>query len=151
MTIASEQFKKRPINNKPWGDCVSRLWILLLVFQRDPRAVLWLSPFWKQARLNPHCFWSVVSHKWENKMAASSLSLFCARSLFLFPSQKLRCFCTQGDSHTIHVPVMLKECLSFLAPRDGQVSHEVFTAGYSRFTVKFATIVFTLQASLSIA
>lgn len=70
-------------------------------------------------------------------MAASSLSSFCARSLFLFPSQKLRCFCTQGDSHTIHVPVMLKECLSFLAPRDGQVSHEVFTAGYSRFTVKF--------------
>ena len=84
-------------------------------------------------------------------MAASSLSSFCARSLFIFPSQKFRCFCTQGDSHNIHVPVMLKECLSFLAPRDGQVSHEVFTAGYGRFTLKFATVVFTLQASLSIA
>lgn len=59
----------------------------------------------------------------ENNMAASFLSSFCARSLFILPSQKLRCFCTQGDSHTIHVPVMLKECLSFLAPRDGQVSH----------------------------
>lgn len=53
-------------------------------------------------------------------MAANSLS-FCARSLCLFPSQKFRYFCTQGDSHTVHVPVMLKECLSFLAPRDGQV------------------------------
>ena len=59
-----------------------------------------------------------------NKMAASPLSLYCARSLFIFPYQKLRCFCTQGDSHTVHVPVMLKECLSFLAPRDGQVSDE---------------------------
>ena len=58
----------------------------------------------------------------ENKMAASSLSFHFARSLSLFPSRKLRCFCTQGDSHTVHVPVMLKECLSFLAPRDGQVS-----------------------------
>ncbi|PFX12141.1 putative methyltransferase-like protein 15 [Stylophora pistillata] len=38
------------------------------------------------------------------------------------PSQKLRYFCTQGDSHTVHVLVMLKECLSFLAPCDGQVS-----------------------------
>ena len=54
-------------------------------------------------------------------MAASSFS-FCARSLCLIPSQKFRYFCTQGDSHTVHVPVMLKECLSFLAPRDGQVS-----------------------------
>ena len=47
--------------------------------------------------------------------------MHCARSLFIFSSQKLRWFCTQGDSHTVHVPVMLKECLSFLAPRDGQV------------------------------
>lgn len=61
-------------------------------------------------------------NQWQNKMAASSLSLYCARSLFIFPYQKLRCFCTQGDSHTVHVPVMLKECLSFLTPRDGQVS-----------------------------
>lgn len=71
-------------------------------------------------------------------MAAGSLSSFCARSLFILPSQKLRCFCTQGDSHTIHVPVMLKECLSFLAPRDGQVSHEIFTAGYGRFVTNQA-------------
>ena len=64
----------------------------------------------------------------------------------MLPSQKLRCFCTQGDSHTIHVPVMLKECLSFLAPRDGQVSHEMFTAGYGRFTVNFVTIVFSFPS-----
>ncbi|XP_068671692.1 ribosomal RNA small subunit methyltransferase H-like [Montipora foliosa] len=51
----------------------------------------------------------------------AALSMHCARSLFIFSSQKLRWFCTQGDSHTVHVPVMLKECLSFLAPRDGQV------------------------------
>ena len=79
-------------------------------------------------------------------MAASSLSSLCTRSLFILPSQKLRCFCTQGDSHTIHVPVMLKECLSFLAPRDGQVSHEMFTAGYGRFTFNFVTIVFSFPS-----
>ena len=73
------------------------------------------------------------SHRRQNKMAASSLSSFCARSLFIFPSQKLRCFCTQGDSHTVHVPVMLKECLSFLAPRDGQVSRVFFSFAGDEF------------------
>lgn len=64
-------------------------------------------------------------HK-QNKMAAISLSSHCARSLCIFSSQKLRCFCTQGDSRTTHVPVMLKECLSFLAPRDGQVGRTFY-------------------------
>ena len=54
-------------------------------------------------------------------MAAGSSPLHCVRSLFIFSSHKLRGFCTQGDSHIVHVPVMLKECLSFLAPQDGQV------------------------------
>ena len=83
---------------------------------------IWL----RKAEVDPSLLVSGLNSHQQNKMAAISLSSHCARSLCIFSSQKLRCFCTQGDSRTTHVPVMLKECLSFLAPRDGQVGRTFY-------------------------
>ncbi|XP_001640863.2 ribosomal RNA small subunit methyltransferase H [Nematostella vectensis] len=54
-------------------------------------------------------------------MAAGSLLTQFGRIFFIFSRRKRRFLSTQAETHTLHIPVMSRECLGFLAPKDGEV------------------------------
>ena len=63
-------------------------------------------------------------------MAAGSLFSYASRRFVIFSCFHTRSIFTQYNedelSHVLHKPVMLKEVLGFLSPRNGQVNKQEF-------------------------